>query len=160
MCRENTSFLKIGSVTVMQWVYIHTFHLSWPVLVKLCIGDFHIMPQSSCEFCKNRGIESGTVLRDVCVLTTLSPFYSIWMKFVSIRDSQNYWMIMSFVKINGAGAILCIRLWMNFCPHFPRLFTDWLEFGNRDLQIMCEFRENWQREVRNFLMGVSEMTVS
>jgi len=68
------------------------------------------MPQSSCEFCKHRGIESGTVLRDVCVLTTLSPFSSIWMKFVSIRDVQNFLMIMSFMKIDAAKAILCIRL--------------------------------------------------
>jgi len=144
----------------MQWVYIRTFSLSWPVLVKLCIGNFHIMPQSSCEFCKNQGIESGTVLRDVCVLTTLSPFSSILMKFVSIRDAQNYWMIMSFMKIDATRAILCVWLWMNIYPHFPRLLTEWLKFGKRDLQIICEFRENWRREVRYFLVDVSEMTFS
>jgi hypothetical protein len=121
MCRANKSFLKIGSVTVVQWVYIHTFPLSWPVLVKWCRGAFHIMPQFSCEFCNHRGIESGTVLRDVCVLTTLFPFSSIWMKFGSIRDAHNYWMIISFMKVDPARAILCIRPWMNFYPHFPRL---------------------------------------
>jgi hypothetical protein len=44
------------------------------------------MPQSSCEFRKNRVIESGTVLRDVCVLPTLSPFSSSWTKFFSTGD--------------------------------------------------------------------------
>jgi hypothetical protein len=154
------SFLKIGSGAVVHWVYVHTFPLSWPVLVKLCIRDFHIMPQSSCEFWKNRGIESGTVIRDVCVLTTLSPFSSIWMKFVGIRGARNYWIVMSFMKIDAARVILCIRLWVKFYPHFSHLFTEWLKFGLSDLQLICKFRENWQSEVRTFLMDVSEMSFS
>jgi hypothetical protein len=59
-------------------------------------------------------------------------------------------VIVSFLKISSLAAVVYLPAYMNFCPYFPHLLSDFSEIlykrSEHDAFKYCEYRENRLRE--------------
>ena len=72
----------------------HTFRLHWPILIKLSLRKFYVMPLIKFEFHENLYISIHSVILSVKECLSYFPyFHPIWIKFVTGNDHKVYEVI-------------------------------------------------------------------
>ena len=107
-CQTSTSVAKIGTVTVIlyfrcEWYFAHIFctsHLPW---ITFRTDDIHKSLLCFCEFHKNQGNESHTILRDVNEFLSVLPTFYCATSWKVVSSSPNR-VIVIFHWLNPSGS--------------------------------------------------------
>ena len=99
---------------------MHTFHILWQILMKLCVKDSHLMLLRSAAICENQRSDSHTkrnfVLLSTLFCTVLYKIrHTIWPQFI-----EWLWVLW---KLAQWKRYFPERTWLNFCHSLPYLLS-------------------------------------